>query len=148
EEAFFCEPDAKELYGHIGAAFAEKGWFASALILHEKSGSGDRARPEARVRYGLAALALGRFAEGWTAYESRFYTEEDRVVRRPEPPPYWQGQDLKGKSILIWCEQGLGDEIIYASMIPDIVARGARCLIACSQRMVPIFKRSFATCEV
>jgi hypothetical protein len=55
---------------------------------------------------------------------------------------------LTGKSILIWTEQGLGDEILFASMLPDVIARAGRCIIECSPRMAPVFARSFPAAQV
>jgi hypothetical protein len=49
---------------------------------------------------------------------------------------------------MVWTEQGIGDEILYASMLPDLIDRVRRCVIACSERMVPIFARSFPSCTV
>ncbi|MEQ9448313.1 MAG: hypothetical protein RLN70_05305, partial [Rhodospirillaceae bacterium] len=61
---------------------------------------------------------------------------------------YWGGEDLSGKSILVWTEQGLGDEVLHGSMLPDVVARAQTCIIECSERLVPVFARSFPTARV
>jgi hypothetical protein len=55
----------------------------------------------------------------------------------------WRGEPLEGKSLLVWGEQGLGDEIMFASCLPDLLAIGARCTLDCSRRLRPLFRRSF-----
>ncbi|TAK99883.1 MAG: tetratricopeptide repeat protein [Rhodospirillaceae bacterium] len=143
EEALFRVPESYEAYGNMSATYAEQGWWAAAYIVNQKTLSIKGADAKAHVNQSLIALALGRFTEGWPGYELRFDVPEEHMPRRPTPPPYWRGEDLAGKSILLWTEQGIGDEILYAEMIPDVIACGAQCVIACSKRMVPIFARSF-----
>ena len=62
---------------------------------------------------------------------------------RAYPHPRWDGSPLEGKSILLWGEQGIGDEIRYASMIPDVLVTGASVSIVCDERLVDLFARSF-----
>ena len=143
EETLYRMPDAFEAYGNIGMAFSEQGWFASGYVLNRRAVSIKGANPKVCLNQGLIALALGRFTEGWQEYELRFEVAEDHTPRRPPPPPYWRGENLAGKSILIWTEQGIGDEILYAEMIRDVIAQNTRCVITCSKRMEPIFARSF-----
>ena len=50
---------------------------------------------------------------------------------------------INNKTILVWGEQGIGDEIMFAHAIPDLLAEGAKLVLECSQRLVPVFLRSF-----
>ena len=50
---------------------------------------------------------------------------------------------LKNKKILVWSEQGIGDEIMFANTLPELVENSASVLLECSERLVPIFRRSF-----
>ncbi len=99
----------------------------------------------------LMLLALGRLEEGWEVYKSRFLPD------LPEAPHFyvggtrWAGQDLKGKSVLIIAEQGLGDEVMFASLMPDILERlgpETSVTVATERRLVPLFKRSYPSIEV
>jgi hypothetical protein len=63
-------------------------------------------------------------------------------------PPYWAGESLVGKSILVWGEQGIGDEIMFASMFTEIIAHADRCIIECAAKLVPLFARSFPDAQV
>jgi tetratricopeptide (TPR) repeat protein len=90
-----------------------------------------------------AHFAMGQFKAGWNAYRFRFRSLENRLPAKPYTLPTWSGEDLGGKSLLIWAEQGPGDEIMYANMYADAVARAERCIIQCSPRLAPVMRRSF-----
>jgi ADP-heptose:LPS heptosyltransferase len=61
------------------------------------------------------------------------------------PPniPLWRGEDLGGKAVLVWGEQGLGDQILFASLIPDLLRRAARVVVACDPRLATMFSHAF-----
>ncbi|MGA0604687.1 tetratricopeptide repeat protein [Phenylobacterium sp. VNQ135] len=82
---------------------------------------------EATAGLGYTLLALGRYAEGWPLAEARRGT-----LGTPEhlPGPEWDGGDPRGKRILVWREQGLGDMIQTARYLPLLKARGAQLSIA------------------
>ena len=65
----------------------------------------------------------------------------------PWQPP-WGGQPLAGRTILVYGEQGIGDEIMFASCLPDLLEQAGRVIVACESRLVPLFRRSFAPAEV
>jgi hypothetical protein len=62
--------------------------------------------------------------------------------------PLWKGEALAGKGLLVWTEQGLGEEILQAGMIGDALRAGARLTIECSPRLVGLFSRSFPAATV
>lgn len=98
---------------------------------------------EARHSRAFALLSAGRLAEGWPELRWRL-TVNPNPERPPEAAvPRWEGGPLHGRRVLVWTEQGLGDEIMAASMIPDVVAAGAKVTLACSARLMPLFGRSF-----
>jgi Tfp pilus assembly protein PilF len=97
---------------------------------------------EARLNRGLIRLLSGDFARGWEDYEARKAGAGARLAQR-YPFPQWDGSDLSGRTILIYGEQGLGDEIMFASCLPDIVARAGRVVLHCAPRLAPLMQRSF-----
>ncbi len=101
----------------------------------------DQADALVKLRYGL-------LREGFAAYESRFRPSRYGLQRRPFACPQWQGGDLAERDILIWTEQGLGEEILAASMFAEIVGAARSCTIECSDRTVPLFQRSFEGARV
>lgn len=97
--------------------------------------------PEAEL--GLAQLRLlqGNFDEGWALYESRKRTDPGPV--RSLPPPEWDGSPLQGKTILVQSEQGLGDNIMFASCLPDLAAVAGHVVIEARPELAALFTRSF-----
>ena len=98
--------------------------------------------------YSLVDLRTGNLREGFAAYEARFYPSPHALPVRPFPAPRWEGESLAGRDILIWTEQGLGDEILSASMFPVVIAAARTCTIECSARVAPLFSRSFPDARV
>jgi tetratricopeptide (TPR) repeat protein len=91
-------------------------------------------------------FGLGRLAEGWECYETRF--EADPTLPfRAYPRPRWDGGRVAG-TLLIWGEQGLGDQILYANMIPDVMGLADEIVLEVEPRLVALFARSFAGARV
>lgn len=92
-------------------------------------------------------LLLGNFEEGWTGYAHRglAYTRQYRVL----PFKKWRGEDIAGKCIVVLAEQGLGDQVMLASCLPDLLALGpARVVVEVIGRVAPTLARSFPACEI
>lgn len=97
--------------------------------------------PQIHLRHAIRLLAAGRLEEGWREREWR-HKAPDRV-RRLGLPPTWHGEPLGGKRLLVCAEEGVGDEILYASILPEIRELGAELVLECDERLLPVFQRSF-----
>src|SRR5689334_18313173 len=96
-----------------------------------------------RYSAGLRLLSEGRYAEGFPLYEDR------RGGARPviNPPmmwpdlicPEWMGEDLRGRHILVFGEQGFGDHIMFARFIPVLQDRGASVTYVCGAGLERLF---------
>lgn len=89
---------------------------------------------EAHRNLGILYLSSGQWSCGWPEYEWRLRCPDQIAHARPFRQPRWDGQDIAGK-ILVWGEQGIGDEILYASMIPELVARGLNVVVEADRRL-------------
>jgi tetratricopeptide (TPR) repeat protein len=96
----------------------------------------------------LLDLSCGKFAAGWDRYEARKHTSESRWHREYAGYPDWDGKPLGDRHLLVYGEQGLGDEIMFASMLPDLQKRAKRVTLLCDIRLGALFKRSFPAVEV
>jgi len=148
EAAVKLKPNMPEALGNIAAVMVDRGKFIDALTLMNNAVALSPEPGELRFKRSLIALRLEEFSTGWRDYESRFFADTERIPCYPMPPTYWTGEDISDKTILVWMEQGLGDEILYGSMLPDLIARAGKCIIECSPRMVPVFARSFPEAKV
>ena len=100
----------------------------------------------AKWNKSLICLGLGRFQVGWPLYEHRWAGANGLVPRR-YTQPRWNGGRIDG-TLLIWGEQGLGDEILHASMFPDVIARTPSVMFEVEPRLAPLFARSFPSVTV
>lgn len=88
---------------------------------------------------GLALLEMGKWKEGFAAWESRL--DRPEFSERPYPVPYWDGNPTD--CLVIHGEQGVGDEVMFASAVEEAKALCRQVLIECESRLIPIFARSF-----
>jgi tetratricopeptide (TPR) repeat protein len=146
ERALALGHDDAETLAARGVALHELGRFEEALAAYDAARARAPAHVGARFHRAIALLTLGRFAAGWADYELRLVSENRPV--RPFPFPRWQGEALRGRTILVHAEQGLGDEILFASCLPEIVRAARRCVIECSPRLAAVFRRSFPEATV
>ena len=98
--------------------------------------------PRVHVDLCKLLLSLGRFAQGYQLFERRWSAREHPVMPRPYQQQVWDGRRLDGM-LLVWGEQGLGDQILYAGMIDELRMLAARIVLEVEPRLVPLFARSF-----
>ena len=89
----------------------------------------------------MALLKNQEFEKGFELYEWRFKTDDYSGKDIQSSKPLWNGQ--KNKTVFLWSEQGIGDEIMYSSLIPELHKICAKLIVQCDRRLIPLFKRSF-----
>ena len=101
------------------------------------------------IKFFLALnyLSIGRLSDGWHYYDSGLQPSISPEFRRNPtrnfPVRMWDGHKDLNKKVLFWGEQGVGDQIMFASCLPDLIESGIKIIVECDKRLVPIFKRSF-----
>ncbi|MEL7272791.1 MAG: hypothetical protein AAGK33_05075 [Pseudomonadota bacterium] len=97
---------------------------------------------------GMATCRTGDWRKGLRLYdEGRWQMPSFDKFKRPYPFRPWQGQDLVGKRILVWAEQGIGDQVMQARVLADLLERGAQVDVECEPRLIALFQRCFPTVE-
>lgn len=101
------------------------------------------------ARWNLARtlLSTGYTEEGWDMYGFGFACGQ-RQPFRPFPGLIWEGQDLTGKTIMVWREQGLGDDIHFSTCYTDLIARAGHVIIETDARLVPLYQRTWPSATV
>lgn len=131
------------LYYGLGAASRAAKIFETALKYHP-------AALEVRSKSAYLQLAKGDFAAGWQAYPWVYYTDiyAERNNMRVVPFPKWEGSALTGKRILLVADQGIGDEVMFASCLTEILDEAGSCIVECDPRLAPLYRRSFPSAEL
>ena len=100
-----------------------------------------------RLAAATMLIAGGELGSGWDAYEARLEPHYADVTHFAVDRPEWTpDMDLEGKRILLIGEQGLGDEILFSNLIPDMIKAvgvGGKVLVAIEHRLVSLYQRSF-----
>jgi hypothetical protein len=93
----------------------------------------------ARYHLAQAFLSLGNYELGWPLHEARLTIPPLAEPTRPLPFPEWRGQNLQGRRIIVFGEQGLGDQIMFARYLPALRERGAEVTFGCAPEIAPLF---------
>lgn len=139
-QALALHPNFPEAHNNLGSALRLKGQFEQALIQYRRAAelAPDYAMPHFNV--GLVSLLLGRFEEGWRGAEWRWLAREHRLNDNTTGPK-WAGEDISGKRILLYAEQGFGDAIQFVRYAPMVTARGARVIVRCHPEQHRLFQQ-------
>lgn len=148
DEIIAEEPEsAKRLIGPRVHALTYLGRHDEALPLLDAAIEANPNEPVRRFPRAMIHLLNERYAEGWDDYAFRQLASVPHL--RVLPFPLWRGEPLAGKTILVLAEQGLGDQVMFASCLPDLLALSpARTIVECVDRVAPTIERSFPACEV
>lgn len=147
ERALALQPDSVAAQANLGLALQEEGDFQGALAHYDRLIAAYPEVAEYRWNRGIALLAAGDFARGWEDYELR-NSRAGRTGARSFPLPAWDGSMLARRHILIFGEQGIGDEIMFASCVPDVLQQAQSVVVECDVRLQALFRRSFPAAHV
>lgn len=142
ERAAALQPESVAAQANLGLALQEQGQFGAALAHYNRLIETHPDVVEYRWNRGIARLSAGDFAHGWNDYEAR-NARPGKSVARHFPLAPWDGGALGGRHILIYGEQGIGDEVMFASCVPDVLRQARGVVIECDARLAPLFRRSF-----
>jgi tetratricopeptide (TPR) repeat protein len=143
QQAIRVQPDYAEAYSNLGNVLREQGKLEESIEAYQQAIQIQPGSAETHNNLGLILLLLGDYHQGWKEYEWRLKCSNFSSENRNFPQPYWNGIHLNGKSVLIWAEQGIGDEIMFTSILPTLSQMTEKIVIECNIRLVSLFQRSF-----
>jgi Flp pilus assembly protein TadD len=153
-EAARLEPDFARAYHNLGYAYQHLGRLEDALESYDAALErviDPNERRETRHSRSICLIGAGKLEEGFREYEIRNDQRFRAYFHHIIDAPIWQDEDLTGKKVLMVGEQGLGDEFMFANILPDVqraVGETGKLQIAVDPRLVPLFQRSFPRAEV
>ncbi len=147
--ALEIQPDYAEALGNLGLLRAQMGCSEDAEVYYQKALAIDPRLPLMNFNRALLHLEQGHLQTGWDGYRWRFAAKRARPDRRFAVPE-WGGEPLQESgsdtALLVWREQGIGDELMFATAYGELSVGGAGrpCVaIECDTRLEGLLARSF-----
>lgn len=150
-EALARRPSYVPALGNLADMLADDGRNEEALCLYEKLMRLDPHNNQAHFNRSILYLSQADFSRGWRGYAAR--TRMHGKVPAPDHGlARWNGKFRNGKRLLVTGEQGVGDQLMFASLMPDLLTQcrraGMSILLDCEPRLVPLLARSFPDISV
>jgi hypothetical protein len=152
KKALKIKPDYAEAHFNLGCVRKDKGDLEAAIASYKQAINIEPDYAKAFYNTALSqeigwleeaemSLSLQDFEAGWPLYEWRW--KLTKVFSNPlkSTKPLWKPS--KKQRVLLWGKQGVGDEIMFASLIPDLYSSSSKLIVLTDKRLIPLFRRSF-----
>ena len=149
-KAIALQPGYAIAHRNLGNVLQDQGRLDDAIACFQRALALQPDDVEAHWNESLALLMQGRLEAGWVEHEWRLRKPDHRAGYRGllETGLLYAGEDLTGRTLLVWAEQGVGDELFFAGVLPDAIRAAAHCVVECDPRLVSLYARSFPGAEV
>jgi tetratricopeptide (TPR) repeat protein len=133
-------PNYLAVYNNIGALLVTQGRLMEARECFERALIMQPNHQETHCNHGLVTMALGSVLEGMKEFEWRLESPDSEIggYMRAFPIPRWRGERIKGKTVMVHCEQGLGDTLFAARYIKQLTDRGAKVTFRVQRELVRV----------
>jgi tetratricopeptide (TPR) repeat protein len=139
-QAIALKPAYFEAYSNLGVALQAKGRLDEAIAVCRKAVALNPDFTQGHYNLASALLMRGDFAEGWREYEWRWKLPDFKPPWRGIALPPWEGENLQGKTILVYTEQGLGDGFLAARFVPELASRGGKIVVVCHKSQIGLMR--------
>lgn len=136
-----------EAWSNYGLAAEGLGREGEAEAAYRQAIAADPGHATSRDNLGMLLLKRGALRDGYAQRDWRFNTPHYQDMMKPSTAPLWRGENMAGKTLFVWREQGIGDEIMFASCYGGLSARAGRVIVQCDKRLSILFSRSFPGVE-
>lgn len=136
-QAVINVPDFAAAHHNLGLLRLSQGRLEEAVTSIERGMELDPKNTAMPWDRSLVLLQMGDYERGWPAYEARIPYREQGIINMPMQ--FWGGEDLHGKTIYCFCEQGLGDSIMFSRFVPKLKDRGGRVVFDCQPELLRTF---------
>jgi tetratricopeptide (TPR) repeat protein/glycosyltransferase involved in cell wall biosynthesis len=138
QKAIDLHSNYAEAYNNIGIVYQERGQFDLAKRSYQQALQLQPKNAEIHYNIGLILLLLGDFDRGFAEYEWRF--DDKRLSHCKPKTPMWDGREIRGKSIVLWNEQGLGDSIQFVRYAKNLKDLGAKVILSVHPSLVSLLE--------
>ena len=141
KKALKIKPDYADAYYNMGIALNKNGEPDAAIESYKEALKIKPDYANANYNQSLVYLHQGDFQLGWAKFEWRWKFDKFNSVALESSKPRWN--PTRKNRVLLWAEQGIGDEIMFASVVPDLYALCSNLIVKIDKRLISIFRRSF-----
>ena len=141
QKAIEIMPGVARLHFNLGLTLQHCGRGAEAIASFRRALALDPGDAQAHWDLAFALLGSGQLREGWEAYEWRW--RRPGADRKRYEFGAWDGDTSRPRRLLVWAEQGIGDQILYAGMVPGLARSALSVTLEVDSRLVPLYRRSF-----
>lgn len=150
-EALACDPDCVAALGNLADLLADGGAIDEATALYDRAVSREPKNAQLRLNRAVLRLLTGALAEGWRDYAARLKIAGKAPICDHGLKP-WNGASLRRARLLVTAEQGVGDQIMFASLFGELSDRaqsdGGALIVECEPRLASLFERSFPAATI
>jgi len=146
-QALAMAPGDADILANLATASIDDGDFRAASRHAAAALRIDPGHRVARWIENWVSLAHRDFETGFRSFDETWRAPDQDAPANATAYPLWEGGRLDGP-LLLWCEHGLGDEILYAGMIDDVLSLGVDVVLEADRRLVPLFQRSWPVARV
>ena len=145
--------DEATSFSHLAYLELELGDTEAAIEHTRRALSLEPRHLDAHMTLANLLLLSARYEEGWQEYEWRKrYMKQVRLHdlfrARLERFRQWAGTPLEGKSLLVHCEQALGEQILFSQCVPELARRAGEVTLLCEERLQRLLSRSLPQVRV
>jgi tetratricopeptide (TPR) repeat protein len=140
------DPENAKAWESLGNAQSDAGLTGGARASYKRSIEINPSAPKARTGLALLDFRGGNFPKGLEGYRHRWRNSPTEIARYEEMGSEW---DCKSnpERLLVWGEQGVGDQVLYSQALGYLHADGCRVLVEVDRRLLPVYSRSFPQFE-
>jgi tetratricopeptide (TPR) repeat protein len=147
--ALSLKPGLSEATTNLAMLLEEEGRTGEAIEVYRQAMQADPRNARAAYNLGIALLGRFEFAEGWEHCERRFDTVPAVTPRRAFGVPRLEERGIAAtRRVAVWREQGVGDQVLYSTLLPALAAKGAGLVVEVDRRLVPAYVRAHPGWEV
>jgi len=140
EKALSLKPDFTDAYVNLGSVLRMTGNLSRSIELYRKALELEPHNADIKYKMSFALLQSFNFREGYWFAEARWKTKQRIGSELISRKPKWSGGFEN--TLLIWGEQGIGDQLMFGSLLPQVQGKVKRLIVQCDQRLLSLFKRS------
>lgn len=134
-------PNDFQIHNNMGMTLQSLRRADEAIAHYDQAIALEPANPEPYWNKSLALLLKGDYTQGWQLYEKRWELKNQKLGTKPSfAQAQWRGESLKGKTILLTSEQGLGDSIQFIRYAQPLSELGAKVIVQCPNSLISLFK--------